>query len=69
MDKGARRKLRGRHISMVMQDPKCSLNPVETVGSQIAEAYRSHRKAGVREARERSLAMLGQVQILSRIHI
>jgi peptide/nickel transport system ATP-binding protein len=63
MDKGARRKLRGRHISMVMQDPKFSLNPVETVGSQIAEAYRIHRKAGSREARERSLAMLEQVQI------
>ena len=63
MDKGTRRKLRGRHISMVMQDPKFSLNPVETVGSQIAEAYRIHRKAGVREARERSLAMLEQVQI------
>jgi len=63
MDKGARRKLRGRHISMVMQDPKFSLNPVETVGSQIAEAYRIHRKAGTREARERSLAMLEQVQI------
>ena len=63
MDKGARRKLRGHHISMVMQDPKFSLNPVETVGSQIAEAYRIHRKAGVREARERSLAMLEQVQI------
>ncbi|UZF95366.1 ABC transporter ATP-binding protein [Bosea sp. NBC_00550] len=63
MDKGARRKLRGRHISMVMQDPKFSLNPVQTVGSQIAEAYRIHRKAGGREARERSLAMLEQVQI------
>jgi peptide/nickel transport system ATP-binding protein len=63
MDKGIRRKLRGRHISMVMQDPKFSLNPVETVGSQIAEAYRIHRKAGSREARERSLAMLEQVQI------
>ncbi len=63
MDKGARRKLRGRHISMVMQDPKFSLNPVQTVGSQIAEAYRIHRKAGAREARERSLAMLEQVQI------
>ena len=63
MDKGARRKLRGRHISMVMQDPKFSLNPVETVGSQIAEAYRIHRKAGSREARERGLAMLEQVQI------
>ena len=63
MDRTERRKLRGRHISMVMQDPKYSLNPVKTVGDQIAEAYRIHAKAGVREARERSLAMLEAVQI------
>jgi peptide/nickel transport system ATP-binding protein len=63
MDKRTRRKLRGRHISMVMQDPKFSLNPVQTVGAQIAEAYRVHHKASTREARERSLAMLEQVQI------
>ena len=63
MDKGSRRKLRGRHISMVMQDPKFSLNPVKTVGDQIAEAYRVHHKASAREARERSLAMLEAVQI------
>ncbi len=63
MDKRARRKLRGRHISMVMQDPKFSLNPVKTVGEQIAEAYRVHHKASARQARERSLAMLEAVQI------
>ncbi len=63
MDKGSRRKLRGRHISMVMQDPKFSLNPVKTVGDQIAEAYRVHHKASAREAKERSLAMLEAVQI------
>src|SRR6478752_8779311 len=63
MDKGSRRKLRGRHISMVMQDPKFSLNPVKTVGEQIAEAYRVHHKASSREARERSLTMLEAVQI------
>ncbi|WP_244546389.1 ABC transporter ATP-binding protein [Bosea sp. OK403] len=63
MDKRTRRKLRGRHISMVMQDPKFSLNPVQTVGEQIAEAYRVHHKASVREARERSLVMLEAVQI------
>lgn len=45
-------------ISMVMQDPKFSLNPVQTVGDQIAEAYRVHHKASAREAKERSLAML-----------
>ncbi|RDJ22393.1 ABC transporter ATP-binding protein [Bosea caraganae] len=63
MDKRSRRKLRGRHISMVMQDPKYSLNPVHTVGEQIAEAYRVHHKASSREARERSLTMLEAVQI------
>ncbi|KQU54314.1 peptide ABC transporter ATP-binding protein [Bosea sp. Leaf344] len=63
MDRRSRRKLRGRHISMVMQDPKFSLNPVQTVGSQIAEAYRVHHKASAREAKERSLGMLEAVQI------
>jgi peptide/nickel transport system ATP-binding protein len=63
MDKTARRRLRGRHISMVMQDPKFSLNPVVTVGNQIAEGYRVHHKASAREARGRSLAMLEAVQI------
>lgn len=69
MNKRERRKLRGRHISMVMQDPKFSLNPVQTVGSQIAEAYRIHRKAGAREARERSLAMLESVQIREPVRV
>jgi peptide/nickel transport system ATP-binding protein len=63
MGKGERRKLRGRHISMVMQDPKFSLNPVMTVGDQIAEAYRVHHRANAREARERALNMLEAVQI------
>jgi peptide/nickel transport system ATP-binding protein len=63
MDKTTRRKLRGRRISMVMQDPKFSLNPVATVGHQIAEAYRVHQKANWRQARERSLEMLEAVQI------
>ena len=63
MDRTARRKLRGRRMSMVLQDPKFSLNPVATVGNQIAEAYRVHQKASRSEARERSLAMLEAVQI------
>jgi len=63
MDRRARRRLRGRHISMVMQDPKFSLNPVRTVGDQIAEAYRVHHRASGREARQRTLDMLEQVQI------
>src|SRR5690606_34459307 len=57
------RTLRGGRISMVMQDPKYSLNPVMTIGEQIVEAYRAHKKASAAEARERSLAMLEAVKM------
>ncbi|OYU48260.1 MAG: peptide ABC transporter ATP-binding protein [Rhizobiales bacterium PAR1] len=63
MSKSARRALRGKHISMVMQDPKFSLNPVMSVGDQIAEAYRVHQRASRAEARDKALAMLEAVQI------
>jgi peptide/nickel transport system ATP-binding protein len=57
------RRIRGRRISMVMQDPKFSLNPVMTVGRQIAEAYRVHTRASPAEARRRTLDMLAAVRI------
>lgn len=57
------RKVRGERISMVMQDPKYSLNPVMTVGDQIMEAYRLHEKGGRSAAKRRSLEMLEAVQI------
>jgi peptide/nickel transport system ATP-binding protein len=57
------RDLRGRRLAMVMQDPKFSLNPVMTVGDQIAEAYLAHARASRAEAREKALAMLEAVRI------
>jgi peptide/nickel transport system ATP-binding protein len=57
------RRLRGRRMSMVMQDPKFSLNPVMTIGRQITEAYNRRGDASRERARERTLAMLGAVQI------
>ncbi|HIC80843.1 MAG TPA: ABC transporter ATP-binding protein, partial [Kiloniellaceae bacterium] len=57
------RDIRGQRISMVMQDPKFSLNPVMRVGEQIAEAYRTHQKVPRDEARRRALDMLAAVRI------
>lgn len=55
--------VRGRRMSMIMQDPKYSLNPVVKVGEQIAEAYLAHHKVSHQEAKERALDMLAKVHI------
>lgn len=57
------RAIRGRRISMVMQDPKFSLNPVMRVGDQIVEAYRQQTGAGRAAGRARALEMLEAVRI------
>ena len=57
------RKIRGARISMIMQDPRYSLNPVVKVGDQITEAFLIHSKATKREAREHAMEMLATVQI------
>ena len=57
------RAVRGQRISMILQDPKFSLNPVMTVGEQIMEAYRLHNRASRAVAREKALAMLDSVAI------
>ncbi|MET3614081.1 peptide/nickel transport system ATP-binding protein [Rhizobium aquaticum] len=59
----AMRKIRGARISMVMQDPKFSLNPVMTVGEQIAEALVAHKRLPRREIAARVRAMLEAVRI------
>jgi peptide/nickel transport system ATP-binding protein len=57
------RAIRGARISMVMQDPKFSLNPVMTIGEQIAEALLTHQRLSRREVGQRVLAMLESVRI------
>jgi peptide/nickel transport system ATP-binding protein len=58
-----RRALRGGRVAMVLQDPKYSLNPVMTIGKQIAETLKAHGKISSSEIRTRSIAMLEAVQI------
>jgi peptide/nickel transport system ATP-binding protein len=57
------RALRGGRMTMVMQDPKYSLNPVMTVGEQIVEAYRAHARVSRSEARDKAFAMLEAVKM------
>jgi peptide/nickel transport system ATP-binding protein len=57
------RDIRGREIAMVFQEPMTSLNPLYTIGDQIAEAVQAHRNVGHKEALDRALEMLIKVQI------
>lgn len=58
-----RRKLRGDRISMIFQEPMSSLNPIYTIGSQIIEAIRVHRRMSRKQAEARALELLRHVQI------
>jgi peptide/nickel transport system ATP-binding protein len=57
------RGLRGNRLSMIFQEPMSSLNPVYTIGSQIAEVLRIHNKLTKTEAKAKALALLKDVQI------
>jgi peptide/nickel transport system ATP-binding protein len=57
------RQLRGNDISMIFQDPMSSLNPTFTIGHQISEVIRIHKKASRKEALRQSVEMLSKVGI------
>jgi oligopeptide/dipeptide ABC transporter ATP-binding protein len=57
------RSIRGNEIAMVFQEPMTSLNPVYTIGSQIAEAIILHRRVSRKEARQQAIEMLARVGI------
>ncbi|MBL6612544.1 MAG: ABC transporter ATP-binding protein [Reyranella sp.] len=55
--------LRGREIGMILQDPMTSLNPVFTIGNQVGEIFRLHRRGAVGGIREQVLGVLRRVGI------
>ena len=57
--------IRGNEISMIFQEPMTSLNPVYTVGAQVAEVVRKHQKLKKKQALEQSIELLGMVGIPS----
>jgi peptide/nickel transport system ATP-binding protein len=65
LPEGALRSVRGDGISVVFQEPMAALNPVYTVGSQIMQAVRMHRKLGRRAARQRAIDLLRRVEVPS----
>jgi peptide/nickel transport system ATP-binding protein len=63
MSKGEMRRVRGRELSLVFQEPGAALNPVRTIGDQIAEPLRTHLGLSRRDARARAVELLHEVRI------
>jgi oligopeptide/dipeptide ABC transporter ATP-binding protein len=59
------RQIRGKRIAMILQDPMASLNPLFTIGDQVAEPLRVHEGVGRRTAWQRATALLKAVRITS----
>lgn len=57
------RQIRGRRVGFILQDPKYSLNPVMTIGQQIAEAWREHKGGSRKAAMQAAIGLLEQVKI------
>ncbi len=65
LDEESKRRLRGNEMSMVFQEPMTSLNPVLTIGYQIAEVLVTHRGMSMRDALDRAVELLRSVKIPS----
>ena len=63
IDQRTLRSLRGREVSVIFQEPMTALNPVYTVGFQIAEMLRSHQAMAPKAARKRAIELLTMVEI------
>ncbi len=57
------RRLRGKHMAMIFQEPMTSLNPVQTCGAQVMEMIRFHQKGGKRVSKERTLELFKEVEL------
>ncbi len=57
------RQIRGKRVGFILQDPKYSLNPVKTIGVQVAESWRAHKGGSKKQAMEAAVDLLDQVMI------